>query len=251
MSGHSKWATTKHKKAAVDAKRGKAFTKIIRELTIAAKIGGGDPDGNPRLRMIIAKAKEANMPSDNMKRAIQKGTGELPGVNYEETSYEGYGPGGVALLLDILTDNKNRTVAEVRHLLGKHGGNMAETGAVAWMFDRKGMISIPREVVDEDTLLTLALEAGAEDLRTDDLESFDVITPPGDFDTVHEALLSANLKPGYAEITFLPQTTVHLEGKQAEQMIRLMDALEDNDDIQNIYANFDISDEEMEKHSAE
>lgn len=250
MSGHSKWATTKHKKAAADAKRGKAFTKIIREITIAAKIGGGDPDGNPRLRMVIAKAKEVNMPADNMKRAIQKGTGELPGVNYEETTYEGYGPGGVALLLDILTDNKNRTVAEVRHLLGKHGGNMAESGAVAWMFDRKGMISIPKASAGEDALMTLALESGAEDLRTDDPLSFDVITPPNDFEAVHEAMLSANMKPSYAEVTFLPQTTVHLEGKQAEQMIRLMEVLEDNDDIQNIYANFDISDEEMEKHSA-
>ncbi len=249
MSGHSKWATTKHKKAAADAKRGKAFTKIIREITVAAKIGGGDPDGNPRLRMVISKAKESNMPADNIKRAIQKGTGELPGVNYEETTYEGYGPGGVALLLDILTDNKNRTVAEVRHLLGKYGGNMAEAGAVAWMFDRKGMILIPKEGVDEEELMTLVLESGAEDLRTDDPKSFDVITEVNEFESVHEAILKAGYKPNYAEVTFLPQTTVALQGKHAEQMIRLMDILEEHDDIQNIYANFDISDEEMEKIS--
>lgn len=250
MSGHSKWATTKHKKAAADAKRGKAFTKIIREITVAAKIGGGDPSGNPRLRMVIAKAKEANMPADNIKRAIQKGTGELPGVNYEEATYEGYGPGGVALLLDILTDNKNRTVAEIRHLLGKHGGNMAESGAVAWMFERKGMISIPKEGVDEDTLMNLALESGAEDLLSEDAAHFDVVTPPHDFETVHEAVLAADMKPSYAEVTFLPQSTITLEGKPAEQMIRLMEVLEDHDDIQNVYANFDIPDEEMEKLSA-
>lgn len=247
MSGHSKWATTKHKKAAVDAKRGKIFTKIIREITVAAKIGGGDLDGNPRLRMIIAKAKEVNMPADNMKRAIQKGTGELPGVNYEETSYEGYGPGGVAILLDILTDNKNRTVSEVRHTFSKHGGNMAETGAVSWMFDRLGMISLPKEGVDEDVLMTLVLEAGAEDLRSDDANSFDVITDPKDFEGVKEAILSAGLTPVFSEVTFLPQTTVQLKDNQAAQMIRLMEGLEDNDDVQNVYANFDISDQEMDR----
>ncbi|NOY84906.1 MAG: YebC/PmpR family DNA-binding transcriptional regulator [Nitrospirae bacterium] len=247
MSGHSKWATTKHKKAAVDAKRGKIFTKIIREITVAAKIGGGDLDGNPRLRMIIAKAKEVNMPADNMKRAIQKGTGELPGVNYEETSYEGYGPGGVAILLDILTDNKNRTVSEVRHTFNKHGGNMAETGAVSWVFDRKGMISLPKEGADEEALMTLALEVGAEDFLSEDAENFDVITEPHDFEAVKKALLDAGLTPTFSEVTFLPQTTVHLQDRQAAQMIRLMEGLEDNDDVQNVYANFDISDEEMEK----
>ena len=247
MSGHSKWATTKHKKAAVDAKRGKIFTKIIREITVSARTGGGDPDGNPRLRMIIAKAKEANMPADNIKRAIQKGTGELPGVNYEETSYEGYGPGGVALLLDILTDNKNRTVGEVRHTLGKHGGNMAETGAVSWVFERKGMIALPKEGVKEDDLMTLALEAGAEDFLSADVSNFEVITAPHDLEVVKKAILDAGLTPVLSEVTFLPKTTVKLEGKQAEQMIRLVDALEDNDDVQNVYANFDISDEEMEK----
>lgn len=247
MSGHSKWATTKHKKAAVDAKRAKVFTKIIREITVAAKIGGGDLDGNPRLRMIIAKAKEANMPADNIKRAIQKGTGELPGVNYEETSYEGYGPGGVALLLDILTDNKNRTVSEVRHTLNKHGGNMAESGAVSWLFDRKGIIVLAKEGVDEDELMSVALEVGAEDLRSEDADNFEVITAPNDFEAVKQAILDAGFTPVFSEITFLPQTTVQLKDKQAEQMIRLMDGLEDNDDVQNVYANFDISDEEMEK----
>ncbi len=247
MSGHSKWATTKHKKAAVDAKRGKIFTKIIREITVAAKIGGGDVDGNPRLRMIIAKAKEVNMPADNMKRAIQKGTGELPGVHYEETSYEGYGPGGVAILLDILTDNKNRTVSEVRHTFNKHGGNMAETGAVSWTFDRKGMISLSKKGADEEALMTLALEVGAEDFLSEDAENFDVITEPHDFETVKKALLDAGLTPVFSEVTFLPQTTVQLKDRQAAQMIRLMEALEDNDDVQNVYANFDISDEEMEK----
>jgi len=247
MSGHSKWATTKHKKAAVDAKRGKIFTKLIREITVAAKIGGGDLDGNPRLRMVIAKAKEVNMPADNIKRAVQKGTGELPGVNYEETSYEGYGPGGVALLLEILTDNKNRTVSEVRHIFSKHGGNMAESGAVSWMFDRKGMIALPKEGSDEDELMTLALEAGAEDFLADDMTNFEVITAPHDFEAVKKAILDAGLNPVFSEVTFLPQTTVVLKEKQAEQMIRLIDALEDNDDVQNVYANFDISDAEMEK----
>ncbi len=247
MSGHSKWATTKHKKAAVDAKRGKIFTKLIREITVAAKIGGGDLDGNPRLRMVIAKAKEVNMPADNIKRAVQKGTGELPGVNYEEASYEGYGPGGVALLLDILTDNKNRTVSEVRHIFSKHGGNMAESGAVSWMFDRKGMISLPKEGTDEDELMSLALEAGAEDFLTDDATNYEVITAPSDFEAVKKAMVDAGLTPSFAEVTFLPQTTVRLKEKQAVQMIRLMEALEDNDDVQNVYANFDISDVEMEK----
>lgn len=247
MSGHSKWATTKHKKAAVDARRAKVFTKIIREITVAAKIGGGDLDGNPRLRMIIAKAKEANMPADNIKRAIQKGTGELPGIHYEETSYEGYGPGGVALLLDILTDNKNRTVSEVRHTLNQHGGNMAESGAVSWLFDRKGIIVLAKAGLDEDKLMSVSLEAGAEDLLSEDANNFEVITTPNDFEVVKKAILDAGLTPVFSEITFLPQTTVELKDKQAEQMIRLMDGLEDNDDVQNVYANFDISDEEMER----
>ncbi len=249
MSGHSKWATTKHKKAAVDAKRAKIFTKLIREITVAARSGGGDTEGNPRLRMAIGKAKEANMPADNIKRAVQKGTGELAGTVYEETTYEGYGPGGVALLMEILTDNKNRTVSEVRHLLGKHGGNMAEAGAVSWMFERKGFITLKKEGIDEDELMTLTLEAGAEDLLSDDHDSFEIITAPSDFEKVTQAILDAGFSSSFSEITFLPQSTIHLEEKQAEQMMRLMDILEDHDDIQNVYANFDISDEIMEKVS--
>ena len=247
MSGHSKWATTKHKKAALDAKRGKIFTKIIREITVAAKTGGGDPDGNPRLRTAIAKAKEANMPADNIKKAIQKGTGELPGTVYEETIYEGYGPGGVALLIQILTDNRNRSVSEIRHLLGKHGGNMAEAGAVSWIFSRKGYLTLPKAGLDEDEVMSLVLEAGAEDFLTDDPAHFEVVTDPADFEAVKQALLSADITPSFSEITFLPQSTIHLEGKQAEQMLRLMEVLEDHDDVQNVYANFDIPDEVMAK----
>jgi len=247
MSGHSKWATTKHKKAALDSKRAKIFTKIIREITVAAKAGGGDPDGNPRLRTVILKAKEANMPADNIKKAVQKGTGELPGVTYEETTYEGYGPGGVALLMQILTDNKNRSVAEIRHLLGKHGGNMAEAGAVSWIFKRKGYLTLPKEGLDEEELMTLTLEAGAEDLLTDDPLNYEVIADPSDFEAVKLAIQDANLSPTFSEVTYLPQSTLHLEGKQAEQMIRLMDLLEDHDDIQDVYANFDISDEDLAK----
>ena len=243
MSGHSKWATTKHKKAAVDAKRAKIFTKIIREITVAAKAGGGDPDGNPRLRTVVLKAKEANMPADNIKKAIQKGTGELPGTVYEETTYEGYGPGGVALLIQILTDNKNRTVAEIRHLLGKNNGNMAESGADSWMFDRKGLIAIEKSQIDEDTLMSLTLDAGAEDLLSDDPSNFEVVIEPADFENVKKAVSDADITPIFSDITFIPQTTVALTGKPAEQMLRLMDLLEDHDDVQNIYANFDIPDE--------
>lgn len=249
MSGHSKWATTKHKKAAADAKRGKTFTKIIREITIAAKAGGGDPDGNPRLRTAILRAKEANMPADNIKKAVQKGTGELPGTVYEEASYEGYGPGGVAMLIHITTDNKNRTVSEVRHLLGKHGGNMAEAGSVAWMFERKGILALEKSGIDEDNLMSLVLDAGAEDLLTDDPLNYEVVTTPADFENVKNAILDANLSLGYSEITFLPQSSVRLEGKVAEQMLRLMEILEDHDDVQNVYANFDIPDEVMSKVS--
>ncbi|MFQ5598106.1 MAG: YebC/PmpR family DNA-binding transcriptional regulator [Nitrospiria bacterium] len=243
MSGHSKWATTKHKKAAADAKRGSTFTKLIREITVAAKAGGGDPDGNPRLRTAILRAKEANMPFDNIKKAIQKGTGELPGTVYEEATYEGYGPGGVALFIQITTDNKNRTVSEVRHLLGKHGGSMAEAGSVAWMFERKGLITVEKEAVDEERLMTLSLDAGAEDLRSEDASNFEVLTDPTAFESVKQALLDAGLRPGFAEMTFLPQSTVRLEGKTAEQMLRLMEILEEHDDVQHVYANFDIPDD--------
>lgn len=247
MSGHSKWATTKHKKAAADAKRGKIFTKIIREITVAAKMGGGDPEGNPRLRTAILKAKENNMPADNIKKAIQKGTGELPGVSYEEVTYEGYGPGGVAIMIQIMSDNKNRTVSEIRHLLSKSGGNMGESGSVAWMFQKKGYLSIEKQKTDEDKLMAVALDAGAEDIRSDDPTLFEVITAPADFEKVKKAMTDAGLTPSFAEVTFLPQTYIRLEGKEAEQMLRLMEALEDHDDVQNVYANFDISDEVMAK----
>jgi len=251
MSGHSKWATTKHKKAAVDAKRAKTFTKIIREITVAAKAGGGDPDGNPRLRTVVLKAKEANMPADNIKKAIQKGTGELAGTVYEETSYEGYGPGGVALLIQILTDNKNRTVAEIRHMLGKNNGNMAESGAVSWMFDRKGLIAIEKSQIDEDALMSLTLDAGAEDLLSDDPSNFEVVCDPADFENVKKAVSDANITAIFSDISFIPQTSVALEGKAAGQMLRLMDLLEDHDDVQNVYANFDIPDEVLAEIAGE
>ena len=250
MSGHSKWATTKHKKAATDAKRGKIFTKIIREITVAAKMGGGDAEGNPRLRTAIVKAKEANMPADNIKKAIQKGTGELPGVHYEEITYEGYGPGGVAMMIQIMTDNKNRTVSEIRHTLTKHGGNMGESGCVSWMFEKKGYLTLEKGKVDEEKLMTLALDAGAEDIRSDDPTNFEVVTSPADFEKVKKAILDAGLAPSYAEVTLLPQTYIRLEGKEAEQMLRLMEMLEDHDDVQNVYANFDIPDEIIAKVAA-
>lgn len=247
MSGHSKWATTKHKKAAADSKRGKIFTKIIREITVAAKMGGGDPEGNPRLRTAILKAKENNMPADNIKKAVQKGTGELPGVTYEEMTYEGYGPGGVAIIIQLLSDNKNRTVSEIRHLLSKNGGNMGESGSVSWMFQKKGYLSIEKQKADEDKLMSVALDAGAEDIRSDDPTIFEVIAAPADFEKVKKAMTDAGLTPSYAEVTLLPQTYIRLEGKEAEQMLRLMEALEDHDDVQNVYANFDIPDEVMAK----
>jgi len=248
MSGHSKWATTKHKKAAADAKRGKVFTKITKELTIAAKIGGGDPDANPRLRTAIAKAKESNMPADNMKRAIQKGTGELPGVTYEEVTYEGYGPGGVAVMIECLTDNKNRTVADIRHILSKQNGRLGENGCVSWMFDQKGYIVVEKTAADEETLMDVALEAGAEDIVSDPEEpNYEVITAPQDFETVRSALEEKGIPMAAAEVTMIPQTYVKLEGKDAQQMMRLMDALDDCDDTQNVYANFDIPDEVMDE----
>jgi YebC/PmpR family DNA-binding regulatory protein len=250
MSGHSKWATTKHKKAAADAKRGKVFTKITKELTVAAKLGGGDPDGNPRLRTAIDKAKETNMPQDNIKRAIQKGTGELPGVSYEEVTYEGYGPGGVALLIECLTDNKNRTVSDVRHILSKNNGSMGENGCVSWMFHKKGYIVVDKKNAGEDELMTIALDAGAEDMKSDPEEpNYEIVTAPQDFPAVKKALDDKKIKYEVAELTMIPQTYVKLEGKEAEQMIRLMDALEDCDDTQNVYANFDVPEEVMAKLS--
>ena len=249
MSGHSKWSTIKRKKGALDAKRGKIFTKLIKEITIAARLGGGDPDGNPRLRTAIQTAKGANMPQDNIARAIAKGTGELEGVNYEECAYEGYGPNGVAILISVLTDNRNRTGAEIRHILTKNNGTMAEPNAVAWNFEKKGLFLVLQESVDEETLMELALEAGAEDFEsTDDL--FEIHTSPDAFETVREALDQSGIPTESAELAMLPKSTVKLEGKEADQMLRLMEALEDNDDVQNVYANFDISEEQMAEASA-
>lgn len=246
MSGHSKWATTKHKKMAVDAKRGKVFTKLIKEVTVAARIGGGDPAGNPRLRTAILKAKEANMPGDNIKKAIQRGTGELPGVSYEEAVFEGYGPGGVALLISIMTDNKNRTVPEIRHLLSKHGGNMGEAGCVSWMFEKKGYIVVEGEKIAEDNLMSLVLEAGAEDMRRDG-DNFEIITAPGDFEAVRSAIENAGIPIGMAEVTMVPQNYIDLDDKSAEQVLKLIEAIEDHDDVQNVYANFNLKDEFLEK----
>jgi YebC/PmpR family DNA-binding regulatory protein len=244
MSGHSKWATIKHKKAAVDARRGKVFTKLIRELTSAARMGGGDADSNPRLRTAVAAAKTANMPSDTILRAIKKGTGELPGEVYEEITYEGYGAGGVAILVDVLTDNKNRTVAEIRHLFAKHGGNLGESGCVAWMFARKGVITLNTNQIDEDTLLELVLEAGGDDIKTE-ADVYEIVTAPEAFEDVRSALEQKALTLDVAEVTMMPQNTVPVEGKQAEQVLRLIEALDDQDDVRKAHANFDISDEVM------
>jgi YebC/PmpR family DNA-binding regulatory protein len=246
MSGHSKWATTKHKKAAADAKRGKLFTKLTKEITVAAKMGGGSPEGNPRLRTAVAKAKAVSMPAENIQRAIKKGTGELPGVSYEEVTYEGYGPGGVAVLVEVLTDNKNRTVSEVRHLFTRNNGNLGEAGSVGWMFQQRGYFVFPKSDVSEDRLMEVALEAGADDVKSEDTDQFEVLTAPPAFERVRKAFDEAGLKYQVAELTMIPQTYVRLEGKQAEQMMRLMNALEDSDDVQNVYANFDIPDEVME-----
>ncbi|MBW1698034.1 MAG: YebC/PmpR family DNA-binding transcriptional regulator [Deltaproteobacteria bacterium] len=243
MSGHSKWSTIRHKKSAVDAKRGKIFSKLIKEITVAARVGGGaDPASNPRLRAAIAAAKTENMPKENIERAIKKGAGEIEGANYEESVYEGYGPGGAAVLVESLTDNKNRAVAEIRHIFAKNGGNLGESGCVAWMFQKKGYINIEKDKVDEDVLMEIALEAGAEDVREDN-NSFEIVTDPKDFETVKEAIEKASIPYVVAEITMLPQSTTNLQGAQAEQMVRLMEALEDCDDVQKVYTNADIPDE--------
>ena len=239
MSGHSKWSSIKHKKAATDAKRGKIFTKLIKEITVAARMGGGDLESNPRLRTAVAAGKSENMPKENIERAIKKGTGELEGVNYEESIYEGYGPGGAAVLIESLTDNKNRTVADIRSIFGKNGGNLGENGCVAWMFDNRGYIAVESKSVDEEVLMEIALEAGAEDIREDD-GNFEVITAPGDFEAVKEAIDKASIAHIVAEVTMLPQTTTNLGGKEAEQMVRLMEMLEDCDDVQKVYTNADI-----------
>ena len=239
MSGHSKWATIKHKKGALDAKRGKIFTRIIKEITIAAKGGGGDPDGNPRLRGAIAAAKAENMPQDNIKRAIQKGTGELEGASYEEMTYEGYGPGGVAIIVDVLTDNKNRAASEIRHAFAKNGGNLGESGSVGYMFTKKGVIVVAKSASDEDKLTEIVLEAGAEDL-SDEGENWEILTAPKDFEAVMDALKAAKIKPEHGEVTMISSTYTKLEGAPAAAMLRLLDVIEDLDDTQNVYSNFDM-----------
>jgi len=244
MSGHSKWSTIKHKKGRADAKRGKIFTKIIREITVAAREGGGDLNSNPRLRAGVAAAKAANMPADNIKRAVQRGTGELPGVNYEEMSFEGYGPGGVAVMLELLTDNRNRTTPEIRHLFSKNGGNLGENGCVSWLFTRRGLILVPRTPeMDDDEVMEVVLEAGAEDLDIDDEDYYRVFTSPDELHAVKERLETAGLEVEAAQMDMEPSSTTRLEGKAAQQMIRLMEAFEDQDDVQNVWANFDIDDE--------
>ena len=248
MSGHSKWSSIKHKKGATDAKRGKIFSRLIKEVTVAARLGGGDPSGNPRLRTAIQAAKAENMPKDNIERAIKKGTGELEGTSYEEVNYEGYGPGGVAMLIDCLTDNKNRTVADIKHLFDRHGGNIGEPGCVAWMFEKKGLIILEKDKVDEEALLDLALEAGAEDVKDGETE-FEVVMEPSDFEAVREAFDAAGMTYTLAETSMIPQNTIKLEGKKANQMLNLMDSLEDHDDISHVYANFDIPDEVLEAMS--
>lgn len=248
MAGHSKWAQIKHKKAVVDAKKGKIFSKIVKEISVAARLGGGDIAGNPRLRTAIEKAKEVNMPSENIKRAIMKGTGELPGTSYEETFYEGYGPGGAAILLEALTDNKNRTSSEIRHILSKHGGSLGEAGCVSWIFDKKGYILIEKNKADEDTLIAVALDAGAEDMKNDPKEdNYEIITAPENLNKVKSAIEASGIPVSLAEVTMLPKSYVTLDEKNAEQMIKLIEMLEDHDDIQNVYTNFDIPDEVLLK----
>jgi YebC/PmpR family DNA-binding regulatory protein len=245
MSGHSKWATIKHKKAATDAKRGRVFTRIIREITIAARIGGGDANSNPRLRTAIAAAKNENMPNENIERAILRGTGQLEGEQFEEVTFEGYGPGGVGMLIQAVTTNRNRVVGEFRHLISKNGGNLAEAGAVGWMFHRKGEITIPKEAASEDKLLELVLEAGAEDMR-DDGSSWYVVTPPESLEAVKESLTKAKITLSSAELAMVPQNYIKLTGQQATQMLRLVEALEEHDDVQHVYANFDIDESEIQ-----
>jgi YebC/PmpR family DNA-binding regulatory protein len=245
MSGHSKWHTIKHKKGAADAKRGKIFTRLIKELTVAARSGGGDPGMNPRLRTIIAAAKEVNMPADNIKKAIQRGTGELPGVVYEEITYEAYGPGGSALIIETMTDNKNRTVGELRHMLEKHAGNLASTNAVAWMFSKKGLIVVEKTKADEEKLLSIALEAGADDMA-DEGDNWEVLSEPATFEAVRDAVKASGVEPASAQVAMLPQNYVKLTGTPANQMIKLMDALDDHEDVKQVWSNFDIEEKEIE-----
>ncbi len=244
MSGHSKWHSIKHKKGALDAKRGKLFTKFIKELTVAARTGGGDPDANARLRKAISDAKAGNMPNETIDRAIRRGTGAEEGVNYEEITYEGYGPGGVALLIEAVTDNRNRTVAEIRHMFSKNGGNLGEAGSVGWLFEKKGYIVVEKAAKPEEELFDIAIEAGADDLR-DDEDNFEIITSPESFEKVQEAIKSAGIEPQVAEVSMVPQTYVQLAGNDARQMLKLMEAIEDHDDVQKVYANFDIDEADM------
>lgn len=239
MSGHSKWATIKRKKAALDAKKGKIFTKLIKEITIAARQGGGDPAGNPRLRLAIDNAKSENMPAENIERAIKKATGELEGVTYHELTYEGYGPAGVAMLVEVATDNKNRTVAEVRHIFSKHGGSLGETGSVAWMFERKGVITIPKQDKSEDDILAIVLDAGADDLQTEE-EFYEITTSVENFESVRKALQENNLKVDNASLQWIAKNTIEVKGEDAEKVMKLIEALEDCDDVQNVYSNADI-----------
>jgi YebC/PmpR family DNA-binding regulatory protein len=245
MSGHSKWHTIKHKKGAADAKRGKIFTRIIKELTVAARNGGGDPDANPRLRTVVAEAKAVNMPADNIKRAIQRGTGELPGVSYEEVTYEGYGPGGAALIIEALTDNKNRTVGEIRHLLSKHGGNLGESNSVAWMFEKKGYVVVEKSKAEEEALMSAALDAGADDMK-DDGDNWEIVSAPDAFQQVLDAVKGIGVEPAAAEVAMLPQNYVKLEGKPAQQMVKLIEILEEHEDTKKVWSNADIEEKEIE-----
>ncbi|MGD8984233.1 MAG: YebC/PmpR family DNA-binding transcriptional regulator [Desulfobacteraceae bacterium] len=245
MSGHSKWASIRHKKGAVDAKRGKAFSKLIKEITVAARLGGGDPEGNPRLRVAIQAAKAQNMPKDNIARAIKKGTGELAGTSYEEYNYEAYGPGGVALMMNCLTDNRNRTIADIKHIFERHGGNLGEPGCVSWIFEKRGLVVFEKNSVEEEKLLDLALEAGAEDIKESETQ-FEILTDPADFESIKKVFDDEGLSYSLAEISMIPQNTVKLEGRDAERVLSLLEALEENDDVSQVYANFDIPDEVME-----
>ena len=248
MSGHSKWATIKHKKAATDARRGKVFTRLIKEITIAARHGGGDADSNPRLRAAILTAKSENMPADNIKRAVQRGTGELPGVTFEEAAFEGYGPHGVALIVEVATDNRNRTVSEIRHLFSRFGGSLGEAGCVAWMFHKRGSISVPKQNATEDQLMNIVLDAGAEDLR-DDGEQWEIISPPQAQDAVAKALKDAGIEVASSEVGLLPENYIKLDGSKAQQMVKLMDAIEEHEDVQHLYSNFDFDARELEQVS--
>jgi len=244
MSGHSKWATIKHKKGALDAKRGKIFTRLIKEIMVAAKAGGGDPDGNPRLRSAIAAAKAENMPNDNIQRAIKRGTGEIEGASYEDITFEGYGPGGVAIIVDVLTDNRNRAVSEIRHAFSKNGGNLGESGSVSYMFSKKGVIVVAKSAADEEKLTEIVLESGADDLN-DDGDYWEILTSPKDFEAVRDAVKAAKIEPESAEVTMVPSTYQKLEGTQASAMMRLLETLEDLDDTQNVYSNFEMDEAQV------